>query len=103
MWSCRSLLILSIIAASVVDLPLPVGPVTRMRPRGWSDSVASTGGRPELLEALDLLGNQPEDGADGAALVEDVAAEPREAPDAEREVELEVSSNRCFWASVRTL
>jgi hypothetical protein len=27
-------LILSIIAASVVDLPLPVGPVTSTRPRG---------------------------------------------------------------------
>ena len=29
-------LILSIIAANVVDLPLPVGPVTRTRPRGFS-------------------------------------------------------------------
>jgi len=41
-------------------LPLPVGPV-----------------------------NQPVDGADGAALIEDVAAEPREPLDAEREVELQ--------------
>jgi hypothetical protein len=46
MWSCRSTLILSSIAASVVDLPLPVGPVTSTRPRGRSDSVASTGGSP---------------------------------------------------------
>ena len=30
-----SLLILSIIAASVVDLPEPVGPVTSTRPRGF--------------------------------------------------------------------
>ena len=36
MWPCGSVLILSIIAASVVDLPLPVGPVTRTRPRGLS-------------------------------------------------------------------
>ncbi len=43
----------------------------------------------EILEALDLLGNQPVDGADRAALVEDVRAEPRDAADAEREVELE--------------
>ena len=46
MWSWRSALILSSIAASVVDLPLPVGPVTSTRPRGRSASVASTGGRP---------------------------------------------------------
>jgi hypothetical protein len=32
----RSRLILSIIAASVVDLPEPVGPVTSTRPRGFS-------------------------------------------------------------------
>ena len=36
----------SIIAASVVDLPLPVGPVTSTRPRGRSASSASTGGSP---------------------------------------------------------
>ena len=34
MWSVRLRLISSIIAASVVDLPEPVGPVTRTRPRG---------------------------------------------------------------------
>ena len=33
----------------------------------------------ELVEAADLLGDQPVDGADRAALVEDVAAEAREA------------------------
>ena len=31
-------------AASVVDLPLPVGPVTRTSPRGRSARVAMTGG-----------------------------------------------------------
>ena len=81
-------LIRSIIAASVVDLPLPVGPVTSTRPRGRSASSASTGGRPELLERADLLGNQTEDGADGALLVEDVAAEPADAAQAEGQVEL---------------
>ena len=44
MWSLRVSLIWSIIAASVVDLPLPVGPVTRIRPRGSSASFVSTGG-----------------------------------------------------------
>ena len=43
----------------------------------------------ELLERLDLLGNDAVDGADGAPLVEHVGAEPRHALDAEREVELE--------------
>ena len=82
-------LILSIIAASVVDLPLPVGPVTSTSPRGRSASVGEHLRQAEVLEAFDLLGNQPVDGADGAALVEDVRAEPGDAADAEREVELE--------------
>ena len=61
------MLILSIIAASVVDLPLPVGPVTSTSPRGRSDSLPMTGGRPELVEGADPLGNQAVDGADRAA------------------------------------
>ena len=89
MCSLRSALILSSIAASVVDLPLPVGPVTSTRPRGRSASVGEDRRQAELAEAPDLLGNQPVDGADRAALVEDVAAEAREAVDAEREVELQ--------------
>ena len=36
----------SIIAASVVDLPEPVVPVSRMIPRGSSASVRITSGRP---------------------------------------------------------
>ena len=36
----------SIIAASVVDLPEPVVPVTRMIPRCSSASLVTTGGRP---------------------------------------------------------
>ena len=43
----------------------------------------------ELLEAADLLGNLPVDRADRPLLVEEVAAEPGDAADAEREVELE--------------
>ena len=70
-------LILSIIAASVVDLPLPVGPVTSTSPRGRSASVASTGGSPSSSKPSDLLGNQPVDGRHRAALVEHVAAEAR--------------------------
>ena len=44
MWSLRVLLMWSIMAASVVDLPLPVGPVTRIRPRGSSASFVRAGG-----------------------------------------------------------
>ena len=89
MCSCRSLLILSIIAASVVDLPLPVGPVTSTRPRGRSASDPRTAGSPRSSNDADLLGNEAVDRADGAALVEQVAAEARQPADAEREVELE--------------
>ncbi len=46
MCSWRSRLILSIMAARVVDLPEPVGPVTRIRPRGFSQSRSMTAGRP---------------------------------------------------------
>src|SRR2546421_665712 len=44
MCSCRSVLILSMIEASVVDLPEPVGPVTRTRPRGFFASSLTMGG-----------------------------------------------------------
>ena len=89
MCSWRSRLILSIIAASVVDLPEPVGPVTSTRPRGRSASVATTGGRPSSWKPRISygIGGRPRH---GAALVEDVGAEARQPLDAEREVELEV-------------
>ena len=48
MWSSRSSLITSIIAASVVDLPEPVGPVTRTKPRGFAVRSRSTGGTPSV-------------------------------------------------------
>jgi hypothetical protein len=76
----RSRLILSIIAASVVDLPEPVGPVTRTRPRGFSHSFSTTAGSPSSRKAADLVGDLPERRGDGAALVEDVGAEPGQGP-----------------------
>ena len=90
MCSSRSLLILSSMAASVVDLPEPVGPVTSTRPRGLSHKVRTMAGRPESVEALDFPGNRAKHGGDGAALMEDVAAETSQALQAEREVELEI-------------
>src|SRR5438034_144794 len=87
MCSYRSELILSSIAASVVDLPLPVGPVTSTRPRGRSASVDSTGGRPSS-PTVRIFSEINKNGPHRAALGEDVAAEAREAADPEREVEL---------------
>ena len=43
----------SIIAASVVDLPEPVVPVTRMIPRSSSASSRMTGGSDELVDRAD--------------------------------------------------
>ena len=45
-WTDRVSLIRSMIEASVVDLPEPVGPVTRTRPRGRAASWVTAGGRP---------------------------------------------------------
>ena len=90
MWSARVRLISSIIAASVVDLPEPVGPVTSTRPRGFSASSCSDVGQAELLERLDLVRDQAERGAERLALEEDVDAEARDARDRVREVDLAV-------------
>ena len=76
-------------AASVVDLPEPVGPVTSTMPRGFSAR------SPKILGALScssvriLRGNGPEHGAGAAVLVEGVDAEARQAVDLEGEVDLQ--------------
>jgi len=56
MCSCRSVLILSMIEASVVDLPEPVGPVTSTSPRGFLASSAMMGGRPSSPKVRILKG-----------------------------------------------
>ena len=88
MCSLALALIRSTIEASVVDLPEPVGPVTRTKPRGLRVNSASTRRQAELLEALDLVRDQAEGGADRAALEEDVDAEARDPGDRVGEVEL---------------
>ncbi len=52
MCSLRSRLTLSIIAARVVDLPEPVGPVTSTSPRGFSQSFSTIGGRPSSRKPM---------------------------------------------------
>ena len=76
------------IDASVVDLPEPVGPVTSTRPRGFFVRSCRLGGRPELLERLDVRRDRAERGREALPLVERVDAEAGEAADAVREVEL---------------
>ncbi len=53
MCSLRVSLISSIIAASDVDLPEPVGPVTSTKPRGFFTKSWITGGRPSC--SIDLI------------------------------------------------
>jgi len=89
MWRGCSRLILSIIVASVVDLP-----TRRARHEDEAAGLVAErlddGGNAQLAEAEDFVGDLPEDGRDGAALQEDVTSEAREALDAEGEVQLEV-------------
>ena len=54
MCSLRSVLMKSIMLASVVDLPEPVGPVTRTRPRGLRASAVTTFGSPSSSKLLIL-------------------------------------------------
>src|SRR3989449_5423346 len=56
MWPFISLLTLSIIAASVVLFPEPVGPVTSTSPRGRSASCATTAGSPSSSNVRTLKG-----------------------------------------------
>ena len=53
MCSSRVLLIASIIAASEVDLPEPVGPVTSTKPRGFLVNSWTAGGRPR--SSIDVI------------------------------------------------
>ena len=55
-WAWRSQLIRSTIAASVVDFPDPVGPVTSTSPRSARAISASTGGSPSAANDLISVG-----------------------------------------------
>ncbi len=65
------------IAASVVDLPLPVGPVTRMRPRSAAKSPATAAGRSSSSVVGTRDGISRNTAAEPALLPEQVDAEPR--------------------------
>ena len=78
----------SSIAASVVDLPEPVVPVSRMIPRSSSASLRDDLGQAELVDRLDHHRDRAHDDRDRAALAEGVDAEAAEALDRVGEVDL---------------
>jgi hypothetical protein len=79
-----------IIAAVVVVLPDPVGPVTSTSPRCSSASLRTAGGRPSEAKSCAARQHPPGDDADRAALPEDVDAEPADPGDRVGEVGLVV-------------
>jgi hypothetical protein len=58
-------------------LPEPVGPVTRTRPRGSSQSFFVMGGRPEAVDVGDLDRDAAQHGAELAALADEARAVAR--------------------------
>ena len=103
MCSWRSELILSIIAASVVDLPEPVGPVTRTSPLGRSANCSTIGGSSSSSKARILTGMtriaQPT-----APRCRKTLQRKRASPWRPKERSSSFSSsNFCFCASLRTL
>jgi hypothetical protein len=97
----RSRLTLSIMAASVVLLPLPVGPVTSTRPRGrWSAPAPTAAAR--AAAAADGVRDHAEGAAEAPFWLKRL---PRNGSplDPEREVELEVLLELLLLASVRRL
>ena len=74
-WSERVELMRSTMAASVVDLPEPVVPVTSTRPRCSSQILSITRGRFSSSDGANLGGDHAQHHAHVAALLEDVDAE----------------------------
>ena len=102
---CRecSRLIWSIMAASVVDLPEPVGPVTSTRPCAQLGQLGDRRRQRQLVERDDLLGDHAEHRAGAVLLHEVVRAEARHALEAVREVDVaRLDSNSFQWRSDAT-
>ncbi len=90
MCSSRVRLISSIIAASEVDLPEPVGPVTSTKPRGRLAKSCTTAGSPSSSMRAQVEGDQAKRRADRAALEVGVDTKARVTGDRVGEVELPV-------------
>ena len=65
MWHRRVALMCWIMAARVVDLPLPVGPVTSTRPRGWFANMR-TAGKVQVFQGGNLGTKKADGGAQNA-------------------------------------
>ncbi len=101
MCSCRSVLILSMIDASVVDLPEPVGPVTSTSPRGFLARSLTMGGSPSSAKVRILNGMVRKAPATAPRCMKTLARN-RDRPFTPKERSSSLSSsNLCFWASVR--
>ena len=103
MWSWRSPLTLSIMAARVVDLPEPVGPVTSTRPRGFSHSLETTGGRPSWAKDLISKGMTRKTAATAPRWLKQLPRKRARPLRPKEKSSSRFSSKRCFWASVSTL
>src|SRR5579863_3625317 len=103
MWSCRSVLILSIMAASVVDLPDPVGPVTSTRPRGLSHILLTTAGRPNWLKDLISKGIRRKTAEVAPRWLKTLARKRARPFNPNEKSSSRLSSKRCFCESVITL
>ena len=78
----------SIMQAMVVDLPLPVGPVTRTSPLCFRLSSRRIGGSPSCSNVRNLVRDRPQGRSDAPALPVDVHAEPPDSLDPVGEVQL---------------
>src|SRR5712692_6526028 len=95
--------IVSIMAASVVDLPEPVGPVTSTNPRGLSQSLLTTAGRPSWLNDLISKGIRRKTAAVAPRWLNTLARKRASPFKPNEKSSSRLSSNRCFCESVMTL
>ena len=88
MWRAAVVLTWSTMAASVVDFPEPVVPVTSTIPRGSSAMSRTASGRPSSAIVRDAVRDAPADDRDRATLAEGVDTEASQARHGIREVSL---------------
>ena len=93
MWPYSFSLMWLTIAASVVDLPDPVGPVTSTRPRGYFADLGEDLGHVQVLQRQHLGRNGAQHRARAALLHEGVDAKAREVRDLEGKVALPAFSS----------
>src|SRR4029077_6699555 len=103
MCSSRSLLILSSMAASVVDFPEPVGPVTRTSPRGLSHNSFKTSDNPRASKPLISHGMVRNTAPTAPRWLKTLPRKRAKFFKPKEKSSSRFSSKRCFCASVKTL